>query len=230
MNQNNNQIQQNNQVSQEELAKTQVLNLTDVQEIAKFERKTSKRPALLFAIAGVLAITLGLSYPHIMTSLDAMPSNIKTEIKPLITDTDIVKNKVQENKTSCVFTSPRNDDGTSGMATYNLSFDEEDKLQGYTMTLELDALPNDNNGILSVQKYYNLFKSLNEIPLNGYKSTTTTTATGMKSVVVVDLSKLNKSTLTSTHLSNPFSNVPYNFGDTKEAITGQLIASGYVCE
>ena len=55
------QTQQSVQVSQEELAKTQVLNLTDVQEIANFEKKTSKRPAVLFAIAGILAITLAIS-------------------------------------------------------------------------------------------------------------------------------------------------------------------------
>ena len=78
------QTQQSLQVSQEELAKTQVLNLTDVQEIANYEKKTSKRPAALFAFAGILAITLGISYPNIMTAIDAIPSNSKEDSVEII--------------------------------------------------------------------------------------------------------------------------------------------------
>ena len=226
MNQNNNQVQQSSQVSQEELAKTQVLNLTDVQEIAKFERKTSKRPAVLFAIAGILAIVLGISYSNIMAAIDEMPSAVTTNFKTEdVNKDDVILNKVQENMTSCVLTRPENPDGTSGSA-----FDDNDQLKSYTMIYALDPLPGNANGLVSVQNQYNSYKVLDAIPITGYKIATTYTETGMKSVATVDLTKLDKSTLTEGHTNNFFANVPYNLGDAKAVITQQLIASSYVCE
>lgn len=229
MNQNNNQVQQSNQVSQEELAKTQVLNLTDVQEIAKFERKTSKRPAVLFAIAGVLAITLGFSYPNIMMAVDAMPSTVQTTYQEDDYEETIL-NKVQENTTSCVLTRPANADGTSGTATYNLVFNENDQLQSYTIIYTLDPLPGNANGLISVQNQYNSYKALDAIQIEGYTMTTTYTDTGLKAIGNVDLTKLNKAFLTEGHRNYCFANVPYNLGDTKEVITQQLIAGDYVCK
>ena len=64
MNQN---MQQNNQnqviqqpMTQEELQRTQVLNLQEVEKVAKIEKSTSKKPALFFALLGILSITLGM--------------------------------------------------------------------------------------------------------------------------------------------------------------------------
>ena len=39
-------------ISTEELAKTQVLNLDDVQKLAKYEKIISKKPALIVALVG----------------------------------------------------------------------------------------------------------------------------------------------------------------------------------
>ena len=63
---------QSQQMTREELTKTQVLNLQELERVAKFERKTSKRPAVLFAIAGILSLTLGLSYNNIMMAIDSI--------------------------------------------------------------------------------------------------------------------------------------------------------------
>ena len=38
---------QSQEMTREELTKTQVLNLQELERVAKFERKTSKRPAVL---------------------------------------------------------------------------------------------------------------------------------------------------------------------------------------
>ena len=43
-------IQQVNHISPEELQETQVLNLRDVQEAMKFEKRTSKKPAIILGI------------------------------------------------------------------------------------------------------------------------------------------------------------------------------------
>ena len=228
MEQNINQVQQSSQVSQEELAKTQVLNLTDVEELAKYERTTSKRPALLFAIAGVLSLVLGFSYSNIMALVDSMPTYTKNfDAVPVFREP--VSHNVILNKTSCKYTSPENPDGTIGKVTYNLVFNDLDELQKYTMTLEMDPIQGNPNGLLSVQTIYNAYRALDIIPLEGYKSTTIYTDTGMKTIIEVDLTKFNPTTLTDAHNANYFAKVPYTLGTAKELIIQQLTTSNYTC-
>ena len=43
-------------MTQEELQKTQVLNLKDVEEAARFERITSKKPAIIVATIGLVTV------------------------------------------------------------------------------------------------------------------------------------------------------------------------------
>lgn len=228
MNQDNNQVQQSYQVSQEELAKTQVLNLTDVQEIANFEKKTSKRPAVLFAFAGILAITLGFSYKNIMTAIDAIPS--KVDEVPEVIHADNVLQQVAVNDTTCTFTSPNNPNGTSGVASYNFIFNENDQLQRYTMTLTFEPQAGNANGLTAVQNSYNHYKTIDALPLNGYTASTTNTDTGMRTIISVDLTKLDKATLTPTHSSTIFTAVSDNLNDTKDAIVQKYTAKNYICE
>lgn len=224
MNQNNKQIQQSgSQVSQEELAKTQVLNLNDVKALAKYEKKISKKPAILFAIAGILSISLGFAYPNIMASLDKTP--VKQETKNEENDNPIL-NKVQENRLECKYISGQNADGTMGTVTYDLLFDENDQLQSYTMVLTIDPITGNAKGLNATQNIYNSYKSLDAIQITGYTMTTSYTDTGMKAISTVDLTKLDKTKLTPAH--SGFANVPYNLGDTKAALSGQL--TGYICK
>lgn len=232
MNQNNNQTQQSSQVSQEELAKTQVLNLNDVKELARFERKTSKKPALLFAIAGVLSISLGFAYPNIMTALDNAPvAKSETSQKDNTnTDANLVQNKVQSNEQICKYVSEANVDGTKGSVTYTLQYNENNQLQNYTMVLAISPLEGNAEGVTATQNIYNVYKAVDAVPVTGYKMTTTLTDSGMQSVAVVDLTKLNKSTLTTMHTGNIFANVPFNLGDTKETVAATITPNGFTCE
>ena len=223
-----NQTQQSTQVSQEELAKTQVLNLTDVQEIAKFERNTSKRPAALFAFAGVLAIALGFSYPNIMTAIDALPSTV--EETPEVIKTDNILQQVKFNTTTCTFSSPHNSNGTAGVAEYNFIFNENDQLQRYTMTLTFDPQPGNANGITAVDNYYNHYKKVDAAPLNGYTAATIYTETGMRTIISVDLTKLNKAELVAIHNGTQFSKVTDNLNDNKTAIVQKYTAKNYICK
>ena len=51
------------QITPEELQKTLVLNLADFEETARYEKMTSKKPALIFALLGIFSIALGFSFP-----------------------------------------------------------------------------------------------------------------------------------------------------------------------
>ena len=45
------------QMTPEELQRTQVLNFQDVEDLANFEKRTSKKPAIIIAILGIISIT-----------------------------------------------------------------------------------------------------------------------------------------------------------------------------
>ena len=64
----------------EELTRTQVLNLQELEKAAKYEKKTSKKPAAVLAILGVFSISLGLCYP----SLNNMLSSRGGEDRPVV--------------------------------------------------------------------------------------------------------------------------------------------------
>ena len=223
------QTQQSLQVSQEELAKTQVLNLTDVQEIANYEKKTSKRPAALFAFAGILAITLGVSYPHIMTAIDAIPSKTSNEPVEVIYADNVLQN-IKSNELTCSFVSAQNADGTSGKVTYKFIFNEENKLQRYTMTLNLDVLTGRTDALSAIQTVYNQYKALDLSAVNGYEINTSYTETGMQTIVTANLVVIDKATLTPNHNALGFAAVTDNLGDTKEMIIQKYSTNNYICK
>ena len=225
---NQNQMQQCRMVSQEELAKTQVLNLTDVQEIAKYERKVSKRPAFLFAFAGVLAISLGFAYPNIMTAIDSMPSSVSSSFVDNIEDSTLENEVVTVNPNigSCVYTSDLNADGTQGTTTYNFNF-KDGLLQSYTKVLLLNQIQ--EVGLTTINNIYNTYKPLDTLQINGYQVSTTYTKTGVSVITTIDLTQLDK-TLLPVETSQAYSNVEYNLGDSKEVIYASLSQNNYVCE
>ena len=220
---NQQQMQQCRMVTQEELAKTQVLNLSDVQEIAKFERKVSKRPAFLFAFAGILAISLGFAYPNIMTAIDSMPSTVSSSLVDNIEDSHFNTNP---NLGTCVYTSSLNENGTQGTKTYNLRF-KDGQLQSYTKVLILNQIQ--EAGLVAINNSYNSYKFFDTLQINGYNVSTTKTETGISVVTTIDLTKLDK-TIVPVETQPTFSSVDFNLGDTKETIFATLTQNGYICE
>ena len=49
-------------LTHEELQKTQVLNLKEFSETVRFEKLTSKKPAIILAVIGALLITFGTTF------------------------------------------------------------------------------------------------------------------------------------------------------------------------
>ena len=222
-----NQNKQIHQVTQEDLAKTLVLNLDDVKEVAKFERKTSKRPAVLFAIAGILAITLGTTYPNIMAAIDNMPSTVSSSIVEEVNQKEEKEEVVVGETGTCLYTSELNADGTQGTVEYNFIF-KDNLLQSYTKTLVLNKVQ--EAGLTTINHLYGLYQPLNTYQTPGYQIFTNYTDTGIKIVMKADLTKLDRTQITPAMATNFYSNVEYRLGDTKEAIYAHLAPSNYVCK
>ena len=115
--------QSSTEISREELTRTQVLHLQELERVANYERKTSKRPAALFAFAGFLAITMGLLYPNIMMAVDSIGAVDNTSYRVNIEDKyHLETTPVVTSKMTCNLTQPGLADGTDRIYTIELFF------------------------------------------------------------------------------------------------------------
>ena len=60
---------QKQQMSEEELQRTQVLNFDTFKQVARYEKISSKKPAIIVALLGVLAIVIGGTYPIVQSQM-----------------------------------------------------------------------------------------------------------------------------------------------------------------
>lgn len=221
---------QSQQMTREELTKTQVLNLQELERVARFERKTSKRPAVLFAIAGILSLTLGLSYNNIMMAVDSIDFTNPSENTYRI-DLDSQYDSatpVPTKKVTCVFTQPAQVDGTDKSTTYELFFSEQ-KLQTYVKTLAVAPTIGNPNGALAVQNVLATYQPLAASQIEGYEMLPETDNQSAKISITIDLKKLDRGQLTYSHAANYFTNVEYNLDADETTTVSALQAAGYIC-
>ena len=221
---------QSQEMTREELTKTQVLNLQELERIAKFERKTSKRPAVLFAIAGILALTLGFSYNNIMMAVDNIDFTEQSENTYRI-DLDSQYDSatpVPTKKVTCTLLQPTQPDGTDKSTTYELFFSEQ-KLQTYVKTLTVAPTIGNPNGALAVQNILTTYQQLAATKVAGYELTPETDNQSTKISITIDLQDLDRGQLTYSHAANPFTNVEYNLDADETTIRTALQAAGYIC-
>ena len=109
-----NQTQRNQQLSDDELQRTQVLNLQAFKETARIEKLSSKKPAIILAVIGVLSISLGLSFPAIQ-SLSTRQNAEKNQQKTLERRQSEEKiKKVVEEEMICTHQDLNKPNGTDG--------------------------------------------------------------------------------------------------------------------
>ena len=110
-------------LSQEELQRTQVLNLKDVEEVASFERRTSKKPAIIIAVIGALMILFGSTFSVVQSMTAKKVNEQKTVQKRKIDKTTDNQAKVEQSYLNCTATAPNLPDGTDIIYTIKYTFD-----------------------------------------------------------------------------------------------------------
>lgn len=232
-------------LSPEELAKTQVLNLSDVEKVANYEKKTSKKPAIVLAIMGVLSISLGLAYPSIQTLMAKEPIKEVKEEKITKEENDLVNVPTDETSTNsarveeqatvtnlaCTVTSPGNPDGTDTALTYNFTFSNA-QLKSFTKQFSANVTLGNPTGQTTIQNLLSGYKYFETVDIEGYQIVTTpnATSTGFVVNVNVDLTKFDKTTFPTTHVYNHVSNVNYDLNADQTAIYNDLVANGFICQ
>lgn len=210
---------------QENLTKTQVLNLNDVEKSVK-NNKDNKKTVMIIAFVGVFAIIAGLISQFVFSG------SSEEDNKPKQNNNVADKNdgKSQKNSTLvCSLEQIGNADGTDTTTSLSFVFNEG-KLQNYSKTLAVNPTAGNENGALSVQYLFTNYKQYETIPINGYTIITEQNGTGIQSSVNIDLTVLDKNTLTDAHIQNGFTNVEFNLDEEKEMIKDNLVGLGYSCQ
>ena len=221
--------QSSSEISREELTRTQVLNLQELERVAKFERQTSKRPAVLFAIAGILAITMGVFYPNIMMAVDSIGSTPKTSYRVDLSEKyDEQALPVPTDKVVCNLSQYAQADGTDKHTTLELYFKAQ-KLQTYVKTQAVYPSAGNVAGQTVVQNMFNTYSAYNTLEIKGYKVETTQENNGTKVSITNDLKQLDRTQLTYALVANPFTNVEYELNADQVSLQATLSAAGYIC-
>lgn len=209
------------ELTKEELQQTQVLNFQEVQKAIKFEKKTSKRPAILVAIVGILSLLFGGSL-QIANILSPEPQKVQKRD----TKQDVI---VETQTLNCIKTTLNNIDSTNNI--YNIVYKfENKKLVEATKEYNISAIPGKADGKASIEKYTKEYENLlNETP--GYKISITPTSNTMLTIkVVIDYKKLDLTKLNEIQQTKPFTKVEYNKNTSYYAIRSEAIAQGFTIE
>ena len=210
----------------EELQKTQVLNLQDVEEAARIERLTSKKPAIIVAVIGLLLLTFGTTFQiaKILSAPKEENSVQKRENRELVDEVPLAVTK----NLNCTLTALNNPDGTDAILNINYDF-LEDKLTGFTKTFTVTPTVGNPLGEATVQKYivdYQAFMNQQD----GYNISVVPNDKGIIANVQVDLNSLDMSKLPQIQQTHFSTSVQYQLNTPMETIKSDMLAQKFVCE
>ena len=226
----------------EELTRTQVLNLKELEKAANFEKKTSQKPAAIFAILGAISISLGIFYPNITTMLSGRevednPSVSEQRQEDAPSDVGVNATEVQANSLSCSMSQVNPEDATLVTTTYTFQFQELGTLANYQKTSDIKVSAPVAQTPSSIVTLDTSITNLMQTPIVGYTlekvptaSTDPTIVDGYTAKLSVDFTTFNPATLTTLHTTNTFANVEFNSMQTKDVISNGLVGMGYTCQ
>ena len=219
----NGQQQIKQQMSQEELQRTQVLNLQDVQEAVKYEKMTSKKPAIIIAILGIASILMGTTF--------GVVQNLQAKAEKEREKAVVRRETVPTEKTlSCSLTKLADYDGTDYTLTRDFTF-KDNKLTKEIKSFKLSPSEGNPNGVTGVQNYLVALQPF-LVQMSGYElmvekdqNTGTATTTTTINYEILDITKVPE-----MHQSNFRFNVEYTNESDQTTIEQNLKTKGYTCK
>ncbi len=214
----------------EKLVQTQVLNIDEVRKVAKYEKRISKKPALICSLIGAVLILIGGGSQAFINYNSRLNSNKQD---------DVVERKVEENKEiiagnsslSCMLSMQGNANGTNYVSTFTYNFIDS-KLKTIKKDIILDAMPEVPLGYTSMTNLYSAYQNYSTITgsINGYSIVTGPRGTiGFFAIADIDLQVLNKAQIPTEYNNNPQISADFDlntyYGDVKEKIE----SDGYTC-
>ena len=223
-------MQDKKNMTEEELQRTQVLNLDAFREVAKFEKMTSKKPAIFVAVLGIFSIMLGTAFPAIQSyAARKAVERDDTLVQSRVKSKKEIINQVVENDLTCKWENLNLPNGTDETITVTYHFKDDalismDKVysltKSATATTDPEELKSFQNALqpflLQTDGYALVVKPLEN---NGIEVTTK-----------VDYELLDMASIPAMHQDNYRFNVIYQKGEKEINVRQTTTSKGYVCE
>ena len=212
---------QKQQMTEEELQRTQVLNFDDFKQVARYEKISSKKPAIIVALLGILALIVGGGYPVVQSQMakkteEQMNSTVQSRKKTT---------EVEKTKLTCVRSKAGILTGVDETLTIVYNF-EDDKLTSFTKDLVL--MKTSETGQTSLQGYLTALEPY-LIQQDGYKMSVKQIDNGVSTLTSVDYKNLDVNKVPELNQQNPYFNIIYIADTKKEAINQDMTNQGYIC-
>ena len=219
MNQNTN---QNNvhQVTPEDLQKTLVLNLKDVEEVVRVEKKHSKRPSIILGIVGIALIFFGSTFQ--ITSV-MKEKKEQEQVAAQRREPEVIKTHIDCNKTN--LSTPTNTDDVYSFSYYF----EDGKLVSATKVLSVVPTPGSTTAKEDLKKYKETFKN-SMFSTTGYDIYLTENETGFIITVEIDYSKVDASKLNQSQNNHLLTRVEYKGNETEDYILKDMENKKFNCK
>lgn len=214
-------------LAKEELTKTQVLNLNELERIANYEKRTSKKPALILAVLGIMCITIGVSYSGVLSILDSTNNSPKNSVEHKEVD-DTSKQSIAT--MSCKYTNFGGEDGTDTTVDMTLIFNNG-KLSNYTKVMSLmPTSGKEGDPALTISQLLIAYQSFETLNIPGYKISSNAKGNGFETIVSLELKSLDPTQLNIYHQGNVVTKVEFALDDTKEMVFEKAKDLGYICQ
>ena len=209
------------QMTEEELQRTQVLNFDSFKQIARFERISSKKPALIIALFGIFAIISGLSYPMVNTFIKNRTEKPKYTVQAR-KEIETTKKELECNKPLQV-----NPDGTEETIKVNYSF-EDDKLVSATKVYNIKASAGAANGPAAITKFKTDLQP-HLVNQTGYSVSVKESDAGVEVTTQIDYKTANINSLPESNQSNYRFNITYIKDAPSKSIIEDMTNQKYTC-
>lgn len=230
----NNQRQQK-KMAAEELVRTQVLNLDEVRKVARYEKKTSKKPALICGILGACMIMIGAGTQGIIAMSNRNIAN-NSKQNDVVERKDIdIKNETQSlipSTLSCGLSSQGNANGTNN-EFYMVFHFLDNKLKSESKAFLLDRIAGNELGDASMRNLYVAYQTFESslVNINGYQIKTAPRGDfGFEVDTEIDLTKLNLNELPSNVQLNAQIKVDFPLNTDYEKVKSTAEISGFTCQ
>lgn len=212
--------QQVSQMTPEELQRTQVINLKDLEEVVKFEKRTSKKPAIIVAVIAIALILSGSG------------AQIATTLKEKKKEEQVIAQRKEEElrKTSltCTQNKLNNSNGTDAIYSFRYEFEDDLVIKANKM-LSVTVTPGKENGKAEIKKLKDNYEK-NKLSIRGYENSISTTDKGFVLVTEIDYRDLKPDEVKSTQIKDLATSVDYEEGALKNTIIEDMTKKNFTCK
>lgn len=216
-------------LAKEELTRTQVLNLTELEQVANYEKKISKKPALVLVILGIMCITIGLSYNSVLSTFIKSPqsSNPSSQNRE---NTDNTENTEHVSTMTCQYTTTSEGEGLSTTVDMTLIFNNG-KLNNYTKVMNVTAMTGKEDlATRTSSQLLAAYQTFESIDVPGYKIISNAKPNGFETIVTINLKDLDRTKLNIYHDANVVTKAEFSLNDTKEMVEEKAKQLEYICK